>query len=136
MLLSSLVLLSLLLFRSCCLYMLLYCSCLWLFLLLCCVAVRCVVLCYVVLYLWSWAALSTHFWSSRVVLGGLCWPFLVVLGVLEGVLGGLEAVLGGLGGSLAGWKLLARLLVRFLDRLGCPRGSQNGAQDDQKSIKK
>ena len=31
--------------------------------------------------------------------GGLCWPFLVVLGVLEGVLGGLEAVLGGLGGG-------------------------------------
>ena len=37
--------------------------------------------------------------KKGLVLGGLCGPFLVVLGVLEGVLGGLEAVLGGLGSS-------------------------------------
>ena len=47
----------------------------------------------------AWVALSTHFWSSRVVLRGLCWPFLVVQGALEEVSGGLEAVLGGLGSS-------------------------------------
>ena len=74
---------------------------------LCCGAVCCVMLCCAVLvvlgrFVDSFLVVSgrlTHFWSSRVVLRGLCVPFLVVQGALEEVSGGLEAVLGGLGGG-------------------------------------
>ena len=56
---------------------------------------RCSVLCGVV-----FVVLDRFVDCSSIVfapLGGRGWPFLVVLGVLEGVLGGLETVLGGLG---------------------------------------
>ena len=61
------------------------------------VVLRCVVLCCAMCVVLGRFPDSFLVVSGR--LGGLCWPFLVALGGLEGVLGGLEAVLGGLGGG-------------------------------------
>ena len=112
---------------------------------LCCGAVFCVMLCCAVL-----VVLGRFVDSSLVVwgrLGGRCLPVLLVLGGLGGIFGPSSGALkeglkhlgrswGGLGGSLGRTKLLVRYWGRFLDRLGCPRGSQKAPQNDQTSIKK
>ena len=76
------------------------------------------------------------FWSfGGIVLGRLgsrLGSFWVVLGVVLGILGGLGAVLGAVDGQECRVSNFPPALESFLDRLGCPRRSQ----DDQKSIKK
>ena len=58
------------------------------------------------------------------------------LGRLGELLGGLGAVLGAVDGQECRGSNFPPALGSFLDRLGCPRRCQNGAQDDQKSVKK
>ena len=93
-----------------------------------------------------WREVQGESWGSlRELLGGLG----VVLGGLGALLGGLGALLGGSWGCLGwSWSALGATLgavqfsivfwmdfCRFLAPSWAPKGSQNGAQDDQKSIK-
>ena len=97
-----------------------------------------------------------HFWSSWGSFGdifdrleGRLGSFWVVLGRLGALLGHFWSSWGVFGGLLAvlgrSWGVLTRqegcditlgpLLIDFWTHLGCQKGTQNGAQDDQKSIK-
>ena len=61
---------------------------------------------------------------------------MVVLGCSLGVLEALEAVLGRVDGQGCREDNFVAVLDQFLDPSWVPKGSQDGAQNDQKSIKK
>ena len=118
---------SCLVFVSCCLVLPLSLS------LFCLIGVVLVFLLRCAVCLSSWVALSTHLWSFWVVSGVDVGYFGSSWGALGSVLGGLLVVLGGL--ERPGKRLMDPSQQsgksrpaedQFSDRLGCPRGRQDG----------
>ena len=95
------------------------------------------------LFVSSWGSFRVIFGRLGGVLGSFLVVLRVVLVLLGGVLGcvlgvleALEAVLGRVDAPKGSAQKSVPLLDRFSDPSWAPRGSQDGAQNDQKSITK